>query len=479
MTQLPDAIPAEPDPQPPAIQSSNQGWLGKHVCPFCGTIGEKPDRPCARCLMEDTPQTRQSTRWRLGPWYVLQSRNPSAPGMKYATLLALIRKGQISAKTIVRGPTTQQFWRLAGTVKGISREFGICWACGTAVHPTAINCPQCNKSQELPANPDILLENDPTDGKPLYVEISPKSGSPIPKPVANEPNASPARDPLEIRRQANKGNRPTNPMPSAAATMAIAAGLTPPELAEPETKTRPGQMPTKDKILSARDLASAFSLQFNPNSDPVSSPQPPKTKRRKSAGKLVGIAILVLLLLGGITVMSLPSLRDPTITWIRQVAGMAQPPAGATPTETFKISDADRPDWAMKPPVDATPASTPLQQTTPTDSTPTTPTQSNSPTPATPTPQDSTPQQQPQPQPATPDQHPAPGTPVVSSQDLDALAMQMRANGLDAEARHDFAAAQYYYEQIEKLPKEHWPADTDQLLKAAKRMNQSASSDQH
>jgi hypothetical protein len=460
MTQLPDAIPAEPDPQSGPIAA---GLTGKHVCPFCGTIGDKPDRPCARCLLEDTPQARQSTRWRLGPWYVLQSRNPSAPGMKYTTLLALVRKGQITAKTIIRGPTTQQFWKFAGQVKGVSREFGVCWACGTVLHPTASSCSRCNKSQELPANPDVLLENENAEGKPLYVDISPK-------PVDTFKSG-------DGKRPGNAAPRPSAPMPSAAATMAVAAGLTPPELADDELKTRPDQRQSPEKILSPRDLAAAFSLQYNPKSDlPPRAPSAPQRAPSRHTGRLIAISMVVLLLAAGVVVMSLPALRTPTLAWLHQMAGAAQTtPADSVPTETFKISSTDRPDWAMKPPPSDPSLQTPVSQTpvpqsnAPTDN-PTPPASPNQPVANNPTPAQA---------PVTPVDNPAtpPVKPVASSQDLDALAMQLRANGLDAESKHDYAAAQYFYEQIEKLPRDHWPADTDQLLKAAQKMNQSASSD--
>ena len=49
--------------------------------------------------------------------------------------------------------------------------------------------------------------------------------------------------------------------------------------------------------------------------------------------------------------------------------------------------------------------------------------------------------------------------------------MSWRNSGLDAEQRHDYAAAVYFYEKIEKLPKEHWPTDTESLLAGAKRLD--------
>src|SRR4051812_11458561 len=91
---------------PPSAQDVRAFLTGKHICPFCGTLNETEDGPCPRCRMEDTPATRKATKARIGPWHVLQSRNPSAPGMKFETLLSLVRKGQVSPKSVLRGPTT-------------------------------------------------------------------------------------------------------------------------------------------------------------------------------------------------------------------------------------------------------------------------------------------------------------------------------------------------------------------------------------
>lgn len=108
--------------------------------------------------MEDTAATRQATKARIGPWYVLQTRNPAAPGMKFSTLLALVVKGQVTPKSVVRGPTTHQLWRFAAHVRGLSREFGICYSCGEALEKTATICPHCDRTQDAPADADALLE---------------------------------------------------------------------------------------------------------------------------------------------------------------------------------------------------------------------------------------------------------------------------------------------------------------------------------
>jgi hypothetical protein len=53
--------------------------------------------------------------------------------MKWDTLLSLIKRGQVTANSIVRGPTTHQLWRRAAHVKGLSREFGLCYSCGEQI----------------------------------------------------------------------------------------------------------------------------------------------------------------------------------------------------------------------------------------------------------------------------------------------------------------------------------------------------------
>jgi len=78
--------------------------------------------------------------------------------MNFATLMVLVQKGRVTARSVLRGPTTGQFWRYAARVKGVSREFGLCWSCGGDVAKAARACPSCKRLQEPPLNPDVLLE---------------------------------------------------------------------------------------------------------------------------------------------------------------------------------------------------------------------------------------------------------------------------------------------------------------------------------
>src|SRR5690349_3621398 len=98
--------------------SGGPGASAAYVCPFCGLSedhaagAERAEgSPCPRCGMSDTPSTRKATKARIGPWHVRQVRNPWAPGMKWDTLVSLIKRGQVTANSVVRGPTTHQLWK--------------------------------------------------------------------------------------------------------------------------------------------------------------------------------------------------------------------------------------------------------------------------------------------------------------------------------------------------------------------------------
>ncbi len=479
------------------------------VCPFCGAISEKTESACSRCKMENSAMTRQATRARVGPWYVMQSRNPSAPGMKCSTLLALIRKGQVTPRSVIRGPTTYQLWRFAARVKGISREFGLCYSCGGEVQRTSTFCARCSRSQELPPNPDALLEHDTQSAKTVYRDVkSPRPPAPASteRPRTESPREEPARsaaesDPLRSPRQQTQ-------IPSAAETMAELADLPSPHNAPSDLQTRPRQRP-QENVLTPRELAAAFSLQYDPTMD---APRP-RSRHTGLAKRLLAAAAMFLIFGGvGATFYYNPSLRQRIVNWVQD----ASPPAAvssdrATDPSPQKSVIAQTPNWMMPAPIDSPPITTP--EPTPLATTP----------PAT-TPQVTSPKSQPgdippmsytlppvskptfeqpaasviqpthhdAPPPALAPTIPAPaptesntvtpsqndaGTAAAAAAaqklrqsaggDLDTLAMELRSNGLDAEHRSDFAAAEYYYQQVEDLPHDHWPGDIDQLLKDA------------
>jgi hypothetical protein len=161
------------------------GLEAQQVCPFCGAVGDGSETVCPKCAMENNAAARKATKLRIGPWYVLQNRNPAAPGMKWETLLSFVRKGRIKPQSVVRGPTTHQLWRFAAHVKGLSREFGVCYSCGGSMEQGGNLCPHCNRLQEPPIHPDTLLEgSEPEARAPIYREL------PVSEPAP--PQAAPA-----------------------------------------------------------------------------------------------------------------------------------------------------------------------------------------------------------------------------------------------------------------------------------------------
>jgi hypothetical protein len=292
-----------------------RGLDGKQVCPFCGSVSERSSVPCQRCGMDNTPDARKATKARIGPWYVLQARNPAAPGMRFETLLSFVRKGRVRARSVVRGPTTHQLWRFAAHVKGLSREFGLCFSCGSAIDTTANICPQCNRLQEPPVNPDVLLEDGSeaaadASRPAVYRELPGPAAADNPAP-ASEPEPAPKPEDADIVIPALSGfgfddpepapqtspfstaplNSPTAPPSDVAPNGAATSPAKSEPQARPQPQARPSQQqtpaarpaapednpfaisPPRKKgngdasFLSAKELAAAFKLSFDPSAN--------------------------------------------------------------------------------------------------------------------------------------------------------------------------------------------------------------------
>jgi hypothetical protein len=274
------------------------------VCPFCAHVRADTTGSCPKCTMEDTPTTRRSTGERIGPWFVLQRKNPTAPGLRLSVLLTLARRGHVTAKSIVRGPTTGQFWRYAGQVKGLSRVFGLCWHCGASVSPDAATCPRCRSAQEIPDDPDQFLENHAA--LPVMREIPKETTEPEPRALPSTRRELP--EPRD-----NGGDLSVRDSRAATGTRSIT-------LARGED----------DVILSASELAAAFQL------DLPKAGLGKRTSRR--LWNLTKVAALLAVLLGAgvaATVYFKPSwyqvardqarpYLDKTQTWVARITGRPQ-----------------------------------------------------------------------------------------------------------------------------------------------------------
>ena len=123
-----------PNPTPPQIRGI--------LCPYCGNISADPRR-CDRCSGYFDPLSRQATQNAMGPWYIRDLTAPFRPGCSYETLRDLIRRGKITRESIIRGPTTRQFWNFAGRTPTVAHLFGVCHNCFAAVSPQEFSCASC------------------------------------------------------------------------------------------------------------------------------------------------------------------------------------------------------------------------------------------------------------------------------------------------------------------------------------------------
>ncbi|MEO6434247.1 MAG: hypothetical protein ABIP55_00595, partial [Tepidisphaeraceae bacterium] len=321
-----------------------------HVCPFCGLTREitpdfDPAAQCPRCTLADTPSTRNATKLRVGPWHVRQVRNPWAPGMRFETLLALVKRGQVTRDSVVRGPTTQQLWKHASEIKGLSREFGLCHACAGALDTQAHLCPHCNRLQDPPANPDALMEMRDSE------QAAPSAGAPVDAAAANmdepasiempvsTPATSGVNDPADLlaathadetsatkpaETSAAKGDvapaEQSDETPESERDVAAAAENAP--QAEPSPRPlrpmaiRPMTPGADDALLTPQELATAFHLGFSPQG----------AARPRGASKRAGFLLALLLIGGGAAVLFYlrPDLREQALAWTTRTVASAR-----------------------------------------------------------------------------------------------------------------------------------------------------------
>ncbi|MCC6424393.1 MAG: hypothetical protein IT447_13025, partial [Phycisphaerales bacterium] len=350
----------------------------------------------------------------------------------------LIKKGQVTARTIVRGPTTHQLWRFAAHVKGVSREFGLCHGCGAEIETTANICPKCQRLQEPPVNPDVLLETrQPQVTRATVMREVRPAPEDIVIPPAGERQLP---DPVDL-------SVPQVPTEQEFSRTPLSSDHLSP-------MTPPTPRPTGQEILTPKELAAVFQLNLPSQDQPTAARRPFRMRR------LIAAAALIILLLGSAYLIYDQAARKSVMAWaeqtytdIRQMLApskvVAQPEESASPTT---------------PP----PAASPVDQPTAPVAPPTPPV-----TPATliPAPKHDTPvAQTPAPKVEPPKTEPEPT--LNDPSDPDEVIQQARIlwrNAITAEANGDYALAVKYYEQIKKLPPVAWPGGLDLRLEDARR----------
>lgn len=112
------------------------------ICPYCGHMQPLADR-CRSCGGLFEPLSRQATHNAMGPWFIRDENRPFQPGCSYETMIRLVERGKITSPSIVRGPTTRQFWTIAKRVPGIAHRLGHCHDCDASVDPGDQGCHAC------------------------------------------------------------------------------------------------------------------------------------------------------------------------------------------------------------------------------------------------------------------------------------------------------------------------------------------------
>lgn len=159
-------------------------------CPYCGHTPETPDTTrCTRCGGLFEPLSRKATQLAMGPWFVRDEDRPFMPGFSEAILRHQVASGRIKADTIVRGPTTNQFWSRADQAPGLSRLLGKCHACGGTVEQDATTCNACHTDLSLPNEIDRLglAYVNPLDRQQAQDEVNTQRTAPPPKAAPAKP----------------------------------------------------------------------------------------------------------------------------------------------------------------------------------------------------------------------------------------------------------------------------------------------------
>ena len=115
------------------------------LCPYCGEVSRSAAR-CESCKGYFDPLSRQASQNAMGPWFVLDPSSPTRPGCSYETVRELVRRGRITKATVVRGPSTRQFWNYACRTPGIANLLGECHNCHASVDSGVSECPACGAS---------------------------------------------------------------------------------------------------------------------------------------------------------------------------------------------------------------------------------------------------------------------------------------------------------------------------------------------
>ena len=112
------------------------------LCPYCGSR-QAFATACDACGGRFDGWSLSATQNDMGAWFVRDSKRPHFVGCSYETLVAAIRAGEVGRDSIVRGPSTRQFWTVARRAAGLAHLFGRCHGCHGPVTQEKPECGAC------------------------------------------------------------------------------------------------------------------------------------------------------------------------------------------------------------------------------------------------------------------------------------------------------------------------------------------------
>lgn len=126
--------------RPPEAAANGEAYF---LCPFCGGA-TRPQARCEQCKGFLDPLSRQATQNVMGPWFIRDQEKPYRPGCNFETLAQLVSRGHVDMRSILRGPTTNQFWMPARRTPGVANLLGLCHACAAPASPDMHACGACH-----------------------------------------------------------------------------------------------------------------------------------------------------------------------------------------------------------------------------------------------------------------------------------------------------------------------------------------------
>ncbi len=126
------------------------------LCPYCGMFNKAPVTHCTSCHGHFDSLSRKVSQQHMGPWFIRDMQSPFRPGCSFDVIEKLCMSGKIKGDTILRGPTTRQFWQVAWRVPGVAHLIGFCHKCEEKLPGLISNCPHCGVTFARPSKREEL-----------------------------------------------------------------------------------------------------------------------------------------------------------------------------------------------------------------------------------------------------------------------------------------------------------------------------------